>query len=311
MAVRGGNGDDIHAAFDEAADMLKNSFFVQLAERIARGRDRRAADEMEIRIARRLELRRAFQRDALHVAQRDQPAQFVLVVHHEQLVDAEMLGEKLVGARNRVLAQFLLHDGVDLRARRERLRNLQLRVTRLDDVAGQQPDQLSYFVNHREGSEREFLLLNDGQHVADELFRRNLDRFLDQTVDVVLHAADLGDLLPLRHVVMDEAQAAVERHRDGHARFRHRVHVRRDGGDVQMQIIREPRVQLRVAREDFGIERRERDVVERQADLVVCGEKLVRRLIERIVEAGIARCCHVGKCLRKGVFGKKNFAAQA
>ena len=58
-------------------------------------------------IARGLELRRAFLRDALHVAQRDESAQFVLVVHDEQFVDAEMLGEKFVGARNRVFAQVL------------------------------------------------------------------------------------------------------------------------------------------------------------------------------------------------------------
>jgi hypothetical protein len=42
--------------------------------------------------------------DAFHVVHREQPAQLVLVIHHEQLVDAGMLGEKPVGPRNRVLA---------------------------------------------------------------------------------------------------------------------------------------------------------------------------------------------------------------
>ena len=37
---------------------FENAFAVQFAERIARGRDRRAADEMEMRVARGLELRR-------------------------------------------------------------------------------------------------------------------------------------------------------------------------------------------------------------------------------------------------------------
>ena len=54
--------------------------------------------------------------------------------------------------------------------------------------------------------------------------------------------------------------------------------------DVQVQIFRELRVELRVAREDFRIQRGQRDVVKRQADLVVCREKLIRRLVERIVE---------------------------
>ena len=80
------------------------------------------------------------------------------------------------------------------------------------------------------------------QHVADKLVGRNFDGFLNQTVDVIFHAADFGKLLAFRHVVMDEAQTAVERHRDGHARFGHRVHVSGDDWDVQVQVLRELRV---------------------------------------------------------------------
>jgi hypothetical protein len=72
-----------------------------------------------------------------------------------------------------------------------------------------------------------------------------------------------------------------------------------------VKIFRKRRVELRVARKDFGIKRRERDVVERQADFAVRREKLFRRLIERIVEAGITRRCHVRKCRWAGGFGKK------
>src|ERR1700722_10450656 len=72
-----------------------------------------------------------------------------------------------------------------------------------------------------------------------------------------------------------------------------------------MQIFRERRVKLRAARKDFGIKRRECDVVERQAEVAVRRKKLIRRLVERIVEAGIARRCHVRKCLRSGSFGKQ------
>jgi hypothetical protein len=57
VAVRGGNGDRHPRRVRRAADVFKDSFFVQFAERIARGRDRRAANEMEVRIARGLELR--------------------------------------------------------------------------------------------------------------------------------------------------------------------------------------------------------------------------------------------------------------
>ena len=182
---------------------------------------------MEMRVARRLELRLALLRDALHVAHRDEAVQMVLVVHHEQLVDADVLGEKFVRAGNRVAAQLLFCDGVNLRARRERLGNFLCGVTWLDDVAGQQADEFSFGIHDRKRAEAEFLLFNQRQDVADELVRRDLDRLLNQTVDVVFHAADLGKLLAFRHVVMDEAEAAVERHGNGHARFRHRVHVGR------------------------------------------------------------------------------------
>ena len=71
-----------------------------------------------------------------------------------------------------------------------------------------------------------------------------------------------------------------------------------------MQIFGERCVELRVARKDFGIQRGERDVIERQADFFVCREKFIRRLIERIVESGLARRCHVRKCPLTGGFGK-------
>ena len=193
------------------------------------------------------------------------------------------------------LPSSFLRDGVDLRARREGLGDLAFGVTRLDDVAGKQADQFALFIHDRERAEAEFPFLDHLQHVADELVGRDLDRFLNQAVDVVFDAADLGKLLALRHVVMDEAEAAVERHGDGHARFGHGVHVGRNDRDVQVQIFRELRVELRVARENFRIKRRQRDVVERQGELVVRGKKLIRRLVERIVETGIARGCHVGK----------------
>ena len=311
VAVRGGDRDDIHAAFHQPAGVFEDPFFIKFAKRIACGRNRRAADEVKVCVARGLELRRALERDPFHVAQRDEPAQFVPVVHDQQLVDAKMLGEKFVGACNRILAQFLLQDGVDLRPRRQRRRNLHFCVTRLDDVAGQQTDELALPIHDGKSSEREFFLLDHGQHVADELLRRNLDRLLNQAVDVIFHAADFGELLPFRHVVMDEAEAAIERHRDGHPGFGHGVHVGRNDRDVQLKIFRERRVELRVAREDLGIQRRERDVIKCEPGLVVRRKKLVRRLVERIVKTGFARRCHVGKCPLTGGFGKKYFIQNA
>ena len=155
---------------------------------------------------------------------------------------------------------------------REGVGDLAFGVARLDHVAGKQTDELALVIHDRKGAEREFFLLDHFQHVADELVGRDRDRFLNQAVNVVFDAADLGKLLALRHVVMDEAEAAVGRHGDGHARLGHGVHVGRNDRDVEAQIFRELGVELRVARENLRIKRRQRDVVESQGELVVRGK---------------------------------------
>ena len=61
---------------------------------------------------------------------------------------------------------------MDLRARRQRLGNLLFGVTRFDDVAGEQADEPAFFIHDRKGAEPELFLLNQREHVADELVGR-------------------------------------------------------------------------------------------------------------------------------------------
>ena len=95
-------------------------------------------------------------------------------------------------------------------------------------MSGQQADQFSLVIDDGKGAETEFFFFDQRQHVTNELIGRNSNGILDQAVDMIFYAADLGKLLPLRHVVMDETEAAVKGHGDGHARFGHGIHV---GGD--------------------------------------------------------------------------------
>jgi len=120
-----------------------------------------------------------------------------------------MFVEKFVGARDGVLAEFPLGDGVNLGAGREGVSNFALGVARLDDVAGKQADEFALVIHDGKCAEAEFFLFNQSQHITDELVRGDLDRLLNQPVNVVFDTADLGKLLVLRHVVMDEAQAAL------------------------------------------------------------------------------------------------------
>ena len=162
-------------------------------------------------------------------------------------------------------------------------------------MAGQQAHKLSFFINDRERAETEFPLFNHREHVANKLVGRDDDRLLNQAVNVIFHAADFGKLFAVRHVVMNEAEPAVERHGNRHARLGHGVHVGRNDGNIETQTFRKLRVEMCVARENLGIKRCERDVVEREREMTVRGEKLIRRLVELAVESRIARCCHVGK----------------
>ena len=113
-------------------------------------------------------------------------------------------------------------------------------------------------------------------------------------MNVVLHAADFGELLALGHVVMDQAQPAVKRHGDGHARLSHRVHVGGNDRDVEVYSLRQGRVELGVAGQHFGIEGCERYIIVSQPDMAVSWEEGVGRLIElRIELIRLFRRCHV------------------
>ena len=294
MAVGRRDRHRIQPALHQPADVRENPLAIQLSERVPCRRHRRPADQPVMRVARRLELRFPLLRDPFHVAHRDQPLQPVLIVHHQQLVNARMRREELVRLGDGIAAQFLFIQRMDLAARRERLGHLACGVALLDHMARQQAHQLALAVHHGKRAERKSLLRNQLQHLLDQLLGGHFDRLLDQSVDVVLHAADFGKLLPIGHVVMDQPQSAVERHRDCHPRLGHRVHIRRDDRDVQVQSLRQDRVELRVPGQDLGVERRERDVVVRQPQAAEGREEGVRRLVKLGIErVGLFMRCHV------------------
>ena len=147
VTVRGGNGHGINATFHKSADVREDAVAIQFAEGIARGADRRAANEAEVRVTRRSELRLLFLRDALNVVHREQAVQMIVLVHDEELVDAGAFREKFVGAGDGIFAEFLLGDGLHLSARRHGVGNFALGVTRLDDMAGEQADEFTFVIH--------------------------------------------------------------------------------------------------------------------------------------------------------------------
>src|SRR5262245_22277962 len=76
-----------------------------------------------------------------------------------------------------------------------------------------------------------------------------------------------------------------------------------------MQTIRQLRVELRFPRENLRIERGQRDVIERQADVIIGREESIRRLVKLRIEAvRLFGCYHVGKCQSREGFGKSKQA---
>ncbi len=185
-------------------------------------------------------------------------------------------------------------------------------IARADQFFTERPGIHKLLVVDDDDHLRGLFTMSDVERIAHELVRGDLNWVLDEAGDGVFDAADFGELLPVGHVVVDEAQPAVERHRSGHARFRHRVHVGGDDRDVQAQALGELRVEQRIARENLRVKRGQRDVVKRQADVVVSREKVVGSLVKPGIEAaGIFRCCHVGECRPAAAFGKRRIGVDS
>jgi hypothetical protein len=291
VTMRGRDRHDIDAALHEAAHMRANALLVQLTGGVPSRRDGRAAEQPELRIARGLQLGGALLEDPLDVADREETGEPILVIDDEQLVNADVFGEEAVCPRDRIGRNLALRYGVHLRSGRHRLSHANSGIPRAHHMPGQQPEQLAARANNRERAEPEPLLFDHREHIADRRVGTDFDRLLDQSVDVVLHPAHLAELLPLRHVAMNQAEPAGERHRDRHRRLGDGVHIRADDRQLQRQALVQRGRELRLARQDFRVKRRERDVVVSQRDRRLFAKKDVCGFVKRAVDGG-NRFCH-------------------
>lgn len=120
----------------------------------------------------------------------------------------------------------------------------------LDDTTQQEAEKRAIGVHYGEGVEIKASLLNHFQDFADSHLRADSNGVLDKAVDVVFHTGNFFYLITLRHIVVDEAEAAAERHGDGHRGFGNSVHIRRDDGDMELEGGREGSIQTGLPRED-------------------------------------------------------------
>ena len=153
-------------------------------------------------------------------------------------------------------------------------------IARLEDVAGEQADEFAVVANDGKGAEGVALGFDQLDHIAHGLVGWDRDRLLDESVDVIFDTADLLELLFLRHVVVDQPQAAIERHAGGHLRLGDGVHIGRDNREVQAQSTRQLGVERGVSGENLRVNRGKGEVVVRQGQASLAREEGVCRLIK-------------------------------
>ena len=171
--------------------MSQNSFPIQFSVRRAGGRQTCSAQESEFCVSRGFHLSVLLLTNTFHVGKREEAAQPVLRIDHEQLVCANVFGEKTIGAFDRIGAKLSVANGRCQRTRCHHFKNLSVCVSRPHDLTGEQAEEMPTFIHHRKGAEGEGFLLQIGEEFADGLVRRRFDGVGDQAVDIIFDAADL------------------------------------------------------------------------------------------------------------------------
>ena len=101
--------------------------------------------------------------------------------------------------------------------------------------------------------------------VADRGVRTDGDRILDHPRLVFLYGPHLARLLLDRHVLVNDADAALLRDGNRQPGFRDRVHGGRNERDLQLNVPGQARCGRDLRGQDFGVGRQEQNVIERES----------------------------------------------
>ena len=161
----------------------------------------------------------------LDVLNGDEALEVVMLVHHQQLFHAvpvqDFLGLFERGAHRDGDEVFLRHHVLD----RQIEAGFETQI-----AVGENADQFAVAGN---GNAGDAVALHEREGVGDFLFGRDGDRVHDHAAFTALYAVHLFGLPAMRHVAVNEADAALLRERDGEVRFGNRIHGGADDGNVQ------------------------------------------------------------------------------
>ena len=196
----------------------------------------------------------------LHVLYRDQPDAAVLIVDHEQLLDAVLMEEAL----GLVLPDALGHGDQPLLG--HQLGHALAGVGGEAHVAiGENADQLAGPAGAATldyGNAGNAVVLHQRERVGERGRGSDGDRVHHHAGFELLDLADLRGLGIRLEIAMEDAEASGLRHGDRHLGFGHRVHGRGDDRDIEGDFASDPGADIGIGRQQFGQSRLEQDVVE-------------------------------------------------
>ncbi len=156
----------------------------------------------------------------LDVLDRDQALQLVLIVHHQQLFHAVLVQDQLGlferGAHGHgdqvFLGHHVAHGNIGARFKAQ--------------IAVGEDAHQPLALRHRHAGDA--VAAHHIERVADHLLGADGHRIDDHAALRPLHLVDLAGLVGDGKIAVHNADAALLRHGDGHARLRHRIHGRGD-----------------------------------------------------------------------------------
>ena len=223
---------------------------------VARGADRGAAAQPAERVLRGV---RVLDR-LLDVLDGDQPLEPEVAIDDQQLLD-------LVTMQNlarRVERRADRHG--EQRLARHHLGDRPVDVGLEPQIAvGQDADQPPFLAAvFGDRHARDAVLLHQVERFEDPVGGGQRDRIDDHAALRPLDAIDFGGLFVDRQVLVDDAEAALLRHRDRQPRLGDGVHRRADQRHAQPDVARQLRRDVGLGRHEVGVARHEQDVVEGQ-----------------------------------------------
>src|SRR5471032_37928 len=281
-ALRMAVGRVDHQHVDAGGDQQLDAFLILLADA-----DGGADQQLALRI---LRCQRVLGR-LLDVLDRDQAAQFELVVDHQHALEAVLVHQALGLGRVGVLV-----DVDQIVARRHLGARLGVEFLFKAQVAvGDDADHHVAFDDRETGNT---ILLGQRDDVADLHLRRNRDRVAQHAGLEALDAQHFARLVLRAQILVDDADAALLRHGDRQTGFGHRVHRGRQQRDVQRDIAGQASFQGRIGRQNIRIRWNEEHVIKGQCFLEETHSISYRRK-SRLYRFFMASSLQVGKTSAK------------